>query len=700
MAQVITLNGPSVAAQNTPVPEQNINPTPNAFLGTAIGEGMKDLAQATGKSSDEMFQVAQKYQDINNKTAADQASVGATAAMDQMALDYQKNNMGLAANQNYGQFQTDLEAKRQEFGAGLTPMAKLEFESATRRYAANTLSSTKSFAFSQWKEATVKTFEAVVNQNIALGIADPTKTDEAAAAIGKQVAALADPHVLGWTPEQATEYAREKLGSMFTGQIRSAMASGNLADAQRIFDEHKGSMSAAQLLQSQEALKTATHANTIASAADAIVDGAATTNVVALRNAVRTQESHGQAGVVNASTGAAGIMQTMPATAKEMTQKLGLPWQPELLTAKTPEAAAYQQKLGDAYLDQAITAYPNDPRKQLEYYYGGPDQKQWGPKTQAYADAVLKRLGGQAQTSYGAIPFSKDQTADEYLANADLTAMQRSKEMFPDDPVAQQQTYQAAMQRINARARLIGVQQKNVFDGIQDWMIANQVSDPNAVQKNFPNEWNALPAAMKMRLQSEATGQGNVQTIPRQQNFSSLMGLSGSNPDKFADPAQTNLAAMDLTINDRKRLEGLQASLQRNADAKKQRTAQLNTYLSDPIVANIVRQTWPNLTPQQKADDKDYNTFVGQLEGLIEAGNTTGQPATREQIRTAAQTLVTEHKTGGIWGFFQSTSHNYDVPDNAKSAITSAWQNKYGRQPSEEEVAQMYRLNGGSNRKY
>jgi soluble lytic murein transglycosylase-like protein len=111
-------------------------------------------------------------------------------------------------------------------------------------------------------------------------------------------------------------------------------------------------------------------------------------------DAVVHQESHGRAGALGPVTKygqAQGLAQTLPGTAHDMATRLGVPWRPELLTAKTEEAAAYQRKLGAAYLTQAYEQTGN-LRDALRYYHGGPDRRLWGPKTNAYADAILKAV--------------------------------------------------------------------------------------------------------------------------------------------------------------------------------------------------------------------------------------------------------------------------------------------------------------------
>lgn len=114
-----------------------------------------------------------------------------------------------------------------------------------------------------------------------------------------------------------------------------------------------------------------------------------------LFDALVQQESGGRPGAVGPQTQygrALGMTQLLPATAKEMAGKLGVPFREDLLRGSTPEAVAYQKALGQAYFQQGMAATGN-PRDALHYYHGGPNRAQWGPKTKRYADEVLARLG-------------------------------------------------------------------------------------------------------------------------------------------------------------------------------------------------------------------------------------------------------------------------------------------------------------------
>jgi hypothetical protein len=129
------------------------------------------------------------------------------------------------------------------------------------------------------------------------------------------------------------------------------------------------------------------------------------------------QESGGRAGVLGPQTKygrAEGMTQMLPDTARATAQKIGMPWQPELMRGDTPEAAEYQQRLGEAYLREGIEA-TGDLDGGLRYYHGGPNRQQWGPKTDAYARSIQAQLGVGAAPAEGGADLSS-LSDDELLA--------------------------------------------------------------------------------------------------------------------------------------------------------------------------------------------------------------------------------------------------------------------------------------------
>jgi soluble lytic murein transglycosylase len=108
-------------------------------------------------------------------------------------------------------------------------------------------------------------------------------------------------------------------------------------------------------------------------------------------DAITQQESGGNGKAVS-KQGALGSTQLEPGTAKEMANKLGLAFVPQMLQSNDPAALRYQRALAQAYFQQGLSETGN-LTDALHYYHGGPNRAEWGPKTRAYAQSVLSRLG-------------------------------------------------------------------------------------------------------------------------------------------------------------------------------------------------------------------------------------------------------------------------------------------------------------------
>lgn len=114
----------------------------------------------------------------------------------------------------------------------------------------------------------------------------------------------------------------------------------------------------------------------------------------AFKQAIIGQESGGRYGVANTEgSGAMGIGQIMPETARGLAQRVGLPYRPDLLASDTPQARQYQDRITDAALHEAWQYGRGDPRRAAHYYFAGPDQNGWGPKTRQYGENILRRMG-------------------------------------------------------------------------------------------------------------------------------------------------------------------------------------------------------------------------------------------------------------------------------------------------------------------
>lgn len=120
----------------------------------------------------------------------------------------------------------------------------------------------------------------------------------------------------------------------------------------------------------------------------------------AVWKAIKAQESGGEASpgtAVGPDTpygNALGSTQLIPATAEAMARKLGVAWNPALMRENSPQALAYQDKIGRAYFDEGLQQNGGDPAQAAAYYFGGPDPALHGPKTMAYVQQVMARAQG------------------------------------------------------------------------------------------------------------------------------------------------------------------------------------------------------------------------------------------------------------------------------------------------------------------
>ena len=129
--------------------------------------------------------------------------------------------------------------------------------------------------------------------------------------------------------------------------------------------------------------------------------------------AIVQQESGGNYTAKNPETGALGAYQVMPATGEALAQRIGLPWNPALMTSNSAAGRSYQDRIGQAAVQEAIDNSGGDPATMAAYYHGGSDRSKWGPRTQQYAQEVTARLtggGGSRIIAQGAPKAPKQQT--------------------------------------------------------------------------------------------------------------------------------------------------------------------------------------------------------------------------------------------------------------------------------------------------
>jgi soluble lytic murein transglycosylase-like protein len=262
-------------------------------------------------------------------------------------------------------------------------------------------------------------FQGVVDvetTNAALNWSDPPALGTGRArmdyAIGKEAERR------GLPADAAFALSTEKLQRFHENVVTGALAAGNLDYAKSYIDRNRREISAGDLLKYRDLVNKDAELGQAMGAADAAVREAAPqlapTDRTRLSSLVERTESGGNAAAVSPK-GALGMMQVMPATAREVHDRLypGQPFDVKRLTSSAPADVAYNRALGNAYLDEQLRKYSGDPALALAAYNAGPG---------AVDAAVKKSRAGADLPAAGLIDRGNiDLTKRPTVKNADGT---------------------------------------------------------------------------------------------------------------------------------------------------------------------------------------------------------------------------------------------------------------------------------------
>lgn len=212
---------------------------------------------------------------------------------------------------------------------------------------------------------------------------------------------------------------------------------------------------------------------------------------------------------------AQGIAQMLPDTARGVASKLGIPYNPELLSGKTPEAINYQRTLAKAYLREGAERYGGDPAKIAMFYHGGPNTKIWGPNTQKYRDMVLAHMGrgsGAAASGLGAL------AAPPRMAESLEPDIREGMGVF-DKYMPKPKT--EARDRLSAEIEARMSPEQQAKDSREDkWMMLAQLgfglaasSSPHFLQALGSAAAAALPAARDMKKERRAQRDADIRAL-------------------------------------------------------------------------------------------------------------------------------------------------------------------------------------------
>lgn len=245
-------------------------------------------------------------------------------------------------------------------------------------------------------------------------------------------------------------------------------------------------------------------------------------------------ESSGNPSAYNASTGATGLGQQIPATAKS----LGI----------DPKDPAQSIDGVAKLLNENLNRY-GSPEQAILAYHGGTDQSNWGPKTQDYLRKVSTQYGAPqvaqpsandfASQDFAAAPTAPASTAGDFAAQDFGSAPTSSPAAAAPVPQAQQPVEQEP-ERISAAVTQPdkGGIANAAWDGLQELGKVG-LSNANAVGRGIidtfdaPSEWLAS-GAEKIGLTGLLAKAGiNMPTAEQQQqmNAQSRADYDARNPD-------------------------------------------------------------------------------------------------------------------------------------------------------------------------
>lgn len=178
-----------------------------------------------------------------------------------------------------------------------------------------------------------------------------------------------------------------------------------------------------------------------------------------LRRALRAQESSGDYGVTNTQgSGAMGAYQFMPATARALAKRIGVPYRPDLMSGnggRSAEGRAYQEHLMDAQMQDILRFSGGNLDKAAAYHFAGPNTAGWGKDTRQYISDIKARMGG-AGTS-GTAPTVGGLGATPPAGNL--------ADAFPGALKAGEEYYAANMpERSNESLNLLSAQARETLD--------------------------------------------------------------------------------------------------------------------------------------------------------------------------------------------------------------------------------------------
>lgn len=726
MASSPQLTVPDVAPSAQPLPTQRLD-APSAAFGPSVAAGaLTDLGKVAEQHGADLAQFALQVQGINNKQAADAKFVGMNTQLNNMLSDFKTNNLGVdpktgqpMATTNLPQLYTKMDQLRAQGADGLSPMAQVEYEANSRRALSYAQSNARDFAVTEQRKARIATSDAVITQAQGAMIAgdpfDKVQQGILASSIAGQLGFQGSQQ--GWSQEQGAVEVQKALGTVYLGQVKTLVDTGNYPQAKTLFNDNKNNMTPAQLEQAVGMLKVAgnsfeansvaqtvpvygapgTRSDKVASAETAVPKADWDTGIVAFHaDAEGTlQQLLGQSVTItsaertaahNAAVGGSNSSEHLAGNAWDF-----VPSKSSNLTATALDLSNSMHAAGIPF-DQIEV----DTRNGNQHIHVG-----FGPqnRNEVITQGGQRLQQGTAQPAVQTTAFPDPNRYDDpenYLVDAERSAQTYARDNYSENPDQGKRVEAAVMSQVNMNFRAMNAHQRSVYNQVAGFIqdsngAAQSITDlpPSLVSQLSPSQHNAVEADLKRNA--------NEITPEREAQIDQLRGDQALNPQKFI---ATDLSKLDLPRSYRMLFTQEQDKMQKVSG----KAMQENTAVSQALNAVPGQQALKAAgipTIASGAPDKnstEYAQFYGALQAEVEANSTDGKPPSQKDMNILVSRVAAKIGAKPASTFLDiplpftgnDGTSSFVVPDTDRTRITGMLQTA-GVAPTENLIGKQYR---------
>lgn len=581
MAETVLPSGPSVPLSGAPLP---VNPPPEAFGATTLGEGLKQAGQTGEQVSQQLGQTAMRLQTLYNDANVANRSIDAAQAGTERIAQFKQLKMN-AAVMDYPNVMKDVEDITNKGMEGLPPAAQIQYRQQTRRLLFGELADAKTWVATQGNAYTMQSMNDLVTAageaySKNPGVATEDTLHQAMGDFARNFSTQNGLHPES-NPGDAAIVRQQllKLSSPIYSQMVEKMLVGNDPAADAFYEQHRGDIS----LEHQGVLDKA-----FASKASSNI---AYSNVQQILSGKPSVWTGGDTGMSSTTNNNPTNLKKLPGDQK---------WEGEI--PSTGEFAAFATP--QAGVNAAVHNLLSYGKEGIDTLYG--IAAKWAPKKDgndpvAYAEKWGKSLGidpnaklnmtdtdlltklvtaqgpletggkggivtkGQpgTQVQLEAIPpLGPGVDPEEWASHAQRVGYAELAQMYKGNAPEMFRQQGILDSEINRLTKPWTEQNAATMNSILDKAIKNGWTTMEEAKAADPVEIAQLPGKQQVALETSLGQLGNAPSATRANNAAQVTGLLDSLGDNPNAMDNVNLDTLDLQNNDRKAFKDKLAAFQ------------------------------------------------------------------------------------------------------------------------------------------